>query len=150
MKAFIGRLLAKLPRNRAGFTLVEMLVVVAIIVALAAVIVPTVTILLDQGEEGAKDAELQALQTAVDSMMVGEGLTSVVPSNEVDGGPTFRDFRTVDFNPDAAETLLTLYMRDDVTQFCYTWDGDGKIASQADPAGTVDAIEADGVLYQAC
>ena len=84
-------------------------------------------------------------------MMVGEGLTSVVPSNEVDGGGlTFRDFREVDFNPDADVTLLTLYMRDDVTQFCYTWEGDGKIASQADPAGAVDVINVDGVFYQGC
>ena len=126
MKAFIGRLLAKLPGNRAGFTLVEMLVVVAIIVALAAVIVPTVTIFLGRGEAAAREAEMEAVQTAIDSLMVSESLTSVGPL--IDAGPPVvgtgqteftRDFRAVDFSPDAsAVALLTQYMRDEVTQFC--------------------------------
>ncbi|MFQ6026120.1 MAG: type II secretion system protein [Dehalococcoidia bacterium] len=137
--------------SRLGFTLVEMLVVVAIIVALAAVIVPTVTILLGQGEEGAQKAEWATLQSAFDAMMTNEGFTTVGPDAAGGEDALTRDFRAVDFDLDAVgEVFLPPdYMRDKVTQFCYTWDGTGGILSQADPAGagtfTVDSVE-----YQDC
>ena len=132
MKAFIGRLLGKLPGNRSGFTLVEMLVVVAIIVALAAVIVPTVTVLLGRGESAAREAETVAVQTAIDTMMTDKLWTEVKPS----AGPT-RDFSATggnDFSIDASGVYLETYIREPLTAFCYMWDADGLAAQDPQPS----------------
>ncbi len=73
MKRFLKRIL----RGNQGFTLIELLIVIAIIGVLAAVVIPNVTGLVGQGEtEGAK-AELVTIQTAMDTMMAKEGLSSV-------------------------------------------------------------------------
>ena len=56
------RLSRRLPGSEAGFTLVELLVVVGVIVALAAVIVPSVVKFSGKGETGAKAAEGENVQ----------------------------------------------------------------------------------------
>ena len=56
-------------RKEEGFTRVELLVVVAIVVALATVSVVSVTQFAGKGEEGAQAAELENIQTAMDTMM---------------------------------------------------------------------------------
>ena len=132
MKAFIGRLLGKFTGNRSGFTLVEMLVVVAIIVALAAVIVPTVTVLLGRGESAARDAEVVAVQTAIDTMMTDKLWTEVKPL----AVPT-HDFSIAggnDFSIDASEVYLETYLREVSTTYCYTWDADGLATQDPQPS----------------
>ena len=64
-------------RQQAGFTLVELLVTVGIIVALAAVIVPSVVIFSGKGDTGAKAAETDNVQVAMDTMMADTGIFSV-------------------------------------------------------------------------
>ena len=73
MKGFLKRI----HRESKGFTLVELLIVIAILGVLAAVVLPNVTGLVGEGEtEGAK-AELVTVQTAIDTMMAKNGLSSV-------------------------------------------------------------------------
>ena len=68
---------SQISRSQNGFTLVELLVVVAIIVALAAVIVPLVIQFADKGEEGAAAAELDTVQTAMDAAMADQLVVAV-------------------------------------------------------------------------
>ena len=71
------RFLKKIHLGNKGFTLIELLIVVAIIGVLAAIVLPNVTGLVGEGEtEGAK-AELVTVQTAMDTMMAKNGLSSV-------------------------------------------------------------------------
>lgn len=73
--------LKRMHRESRGFTLVELLIVIAILGVLAAVVLPNVTGLVGEGQtEGAK-AELVTLQTAMDTMMAKNSLSSVAATS---------------------------------------------------------------------
>lgn len=69
--------LLKRMRESKGFTLVELLIVIAILGVLAAVVLPNVTGLADEGQTEAAKAELVTVQTAMDTMMAKNALTTV-------------------------------------------------------------------------
>lgn len=71
------RFLKRIHRGNKGFTLVELLIVIAIVGVLAGVVIPRVTQFIGRGEAEATAAEFVTVQTAMDTMMVAEGLTSV-------------------------------------------------------------------------
>ena len=51
--------------NKKGFTLVELVVVVAVLLILAAIAIPTVINLVDDARESANEANAQAIETAI-------------------------------------------------------------------------------------
>jgi type IV pilus assembly protein PilA len=64
-------------RGEKGFTLVELIIVVAILGILAAVIVPNIIKFLGAAQKGAAQGELNAVQTAVYVAMAESGVASV-------------------------------------------------------------------------
>ena len=70
----------KLPKKgEKGFTLIELLIVVAILGVLAAVVIPNVGRFMGAGSEEAAETELANIQTAVISMMVDNGVSTLTP-----------------------------------------------------------------------
>ena len=123
MKAFFNKWLRRLPKAESGFTLVELLVVVAIIIALAAVIIPSVASFASKGDEGAKAAEMDNVQTAMDTYMADTASTTVSAHQ---GSTTAA---TNNFNSTGTVNLST-YLRSSTTEYYYCWDGTGLINHQ--------------------
>ena len=64
-------------KGEKGFTMIELLIVVAILGVLAAVVIPNVGRFIGRGESEAAATELSNVQTAVISMMVDNGLSEL-------------------------------------------------------------------------
>ena len=116
----IQRFWQRIHRSNKGFTLIELLIVIAIVGMLAAVIVTNATGLIGRGEDEAAAAELLAVQTAMDTMMVEEELTEVKKVNN--GTSDMSKF------PDKDYPLYPDYLRTATTTGEYTCDETGLVA----------------------
>jgi len=125
MRNMLKKTLGRGSKSEKGFTLIELLVVVGIIVALAAVIVPLVIQFSGRGDTGAASAEWDAIQSAIDTMMADQALTTV------DAESTAKFITdSIDFDAGAGTQNLSAYVRDSTTTYCYTWAATGRILTQ--------------------
>ena len=122
MQQWLKKLAGRLRQGQAGCTLVELLVVVSIVVALAAVIIPNVAQFAGKGDEGAKAAEQENVQTAFDTYMADQGVTTVAANANPNNA-------TNDFSATGVVDLSS-YLRKDTTKYYYCWNSAGLITKQ--------------------
>ena len=123
MHDMLKKTLGRGAEDQKGLTLIELLVVVGIIVTLAAVIVPLVIQFSGRGEAGAASAEWDAIQSASDTMMPEQTLTTVTASSE---SAAF----ILDSTNFGSGNTLSVYVRDATTTYCYTWATTGRVLTQ--------------------
>jgi type IV pilus assembly protein PilA len=125
-----------------GFTLVELLVVVGIVVGLAAVVIPSVTQFSGKGDEGSRAAEVANVQTAFDTAMADEGVTSITGIN--DGLTTAKN----DFSAAAVGTVfVTAYLRENPTNQYYCYDSAGIVINETGGSALTASTACPAVAY---
>jgi prepilin-type N-terminal cleavage/methylation domain-containing protein len=114
-------------RDSKGFTLVELVVVLGIMAALAAVVVPVVARFAGRGDTEANNTERQTVQSAFDLYMSDNALTTVAAS-----GTSTTVWSAID--PGSVGTnMYPGYLRQSSTKCGYTWAADGTITQGVCP-----------------
>ncbi len=104
--------------SEAGFTLTELLIVVAILGILVAVVLPNFTGILGNAKSSGNSAELNIVQTAVDAKLANTNATTTTAVTTA----------TTDMSTAAGGFgLAPTYMRSTATKGTYTVDTTGKV-----------------------
>ena len=118
MKGFMR----KHSKGEKGFTLVELLIVFALLGVLAAIMIPNVAGLIGYGHTQSAEAELSIVQTAMDSMMAVETQSTVTAAAATSNMSAF---------PDDTYALYPDYLRDATTKGTYSCDTTGLVSQNS-------------------
>ncbi len=122
MAGSLKKLASRITGGQKGFTLIEMIVVVGIIAVLAAVIVPNIGKFIGSGEQGAKDAEFESVQTAMSAMMADKAITAL----DASGLNSSNDWSALPTGTDVS--ALALYLQSSSTVY-FCWDVAGNLTN---------------------
>ena len=111
-------------KKQGGFTLVELLVVIGILAALAAVVIPNVSRFAGSGEQAANEVEEVTVQAAMDLFMAETAALTVTPL----GQPS----ATGDFVA-STPALSPLFLRTSPTNCTYYWADTGIVTQDVCP-----------------
>ena len=123
--------------GEAGFSLMELIVAIGIIVAIAAVTIPLVTRFAGTGATGAQTAELENVQTAVDSLVAEASISSVDartgPSTATQVWTSLPTSGGAAIQVGGSNVDLADYMRmtSDQTTYFYCWGVNGAVTQFA-------------------
>jgi prepilin-type N-terminal cleavage/methylation domain-containing protein len=107
-----------------GFTLAELLIVVAILGILVAVVLPNFVGLLSGAKSNAGSAELNIVQTAVDAKLANTSASTTTAITTATSDMT---------TASGGFALASTYMRSTVTHGTYTVDTTGKVTQASYP-----------------
>ncbi len=108
-------------RTSSGFTLVELLVVFALLALLSAIVIPNVANLVGYGQTEAPATEKSILQTAMDSMMAKNRISSVNATGATNDMSVFP----------TGFPLYPNYLRVGTTKGTYSCDATGLISQNS-------------------
>ena len=127
----LKRLLSQFPKQQ-GFTLIEVIVVVGMIAALSAVIIPNTTKFSVSGKTGSQQVELEYAQTAMKAMMADNAVTDLTPHDSSNGSTATNDWSALPQGGTGVTSLGNAYLRSNFTVNYYCFDASGNITEQFD------------------
>jgi prepilin-type N-terminal cleavage/methylation domain-containing protein len=125
MPGRIKQWVAQVARSEGGFTLIEMMVVVGIISALATVTTPNIVKFIGQAESGAQKAEEQSVKTALHLMMADQRISAITSRS---GDTSVNNWASLPAGNGASP--LSSYLESQTTTYFYCYDASGNITRQ--------------------
>ena len=115
----MGKLIKRVIRNSAGRTLVQVLIIIIILGALAIIIIPNIWGLIGTGKPEAAKTELSTVQSAMTNMMTNQKLATITAVTKAT-----KDMQNF---PDNSHPLFPDYFFVSQTRGTYTCDEVGKV-----------------------